>query len=452
VAVAISGGGSRAAVFSAAALFRLEQWGLLDAVDVVSSVSGGSFTAAYYAASCDEGEACVPTQAGATRPRWTPEDVYGHLESNYLGKWVRYWFYPWFALPGLFTYYDRSDIMAEVIDNTLFDRPLDLKRGLRFEDLNPRRPNLIVNATNYTGEFEDEGSVHFTFTREDFETRLKSDIRRYPLAKAIMASAAFPGAFHFVTLEDFRDDGETRYVHLFDAGTSDNLGLNSVEETLRRIGEKDPAIRTSPKLVLLIDAHAASKGKDPTDPDPRTLTDRLIDSNFLDAYNTLMYSLRGEQIETMRVLLGEKAAAPGEQERRAAAMRSGAADGRGPERGFGAGRPLSNGKLLHLSFDVLQGEPDTASEKLRRVVTGIPTSLKISPYHAACLKEVAAVVVDRQVCDLLRSPWYAAAASSLPLASELAESCKQPEPQEFACLSGPPPIQYHFPDYPLDKP
>ena len=48
IGVAISGGGSRASVFSAAVLFELQRYGLLQQVDVLSSVSGGSFTAAYY--------------------------------------------------------------------------------------------------------------------------------------------------------------------------------------------------------------------------------------------------------------------------------------------------------------------------------------------------------------------------------------------------------------------
>jgi len=54
IGVAISGGGSRASVFSAAVFFELQRYGLLQQVDVLSSVSGGSFTAAYYVLSCDD--------------------------------------------------------------------------------------------------------------------------------------------------------------------------------------------------------------------------------------------------------------------------------------------------------------------------------------------------------------------------------------------------------------
>ena len=56
VGVAISGGGNKSAVYSAEVLFELRRYGLADDIDVVSGVSGGSFTAAIYALSCDPAE------------------------------------------------------------------------------------------------------------------------------------------------------------------------------------------------------------------------------------------------------------------------------------------------------------------------------------------------------------------------------------------------------------
>ncbi|MDB5322985.1 MAG: uncharacterized protein JWN40_4616, partial [Phycisphaerales bacterium] len=53
VGLAISGGGSRSANFSAAVMFELQRLGLLEKVDAISSVSGGSMTAAYYCLSAD---------------------------------------------------------------------------------------------------------------------------------------------------------------------------------------------------------------------------------------------------------------------------------------------------------------------------------------------------------------------------------------------------------------
>src|SRR2546425_11108698 len=48
VGLSISGGGSRSSVFAAACMFQLQQLGLLQKVDYISTVSGGSLAAAYY--------------------------------------------------------------------------------------------------------------------------------------------------------------------------------------------------------------------------------------------------------------------------------------------------------------------------------------------------------------------------------------------------------------------
>jgi hypothetical protein len=61
IALSLSGGGSRAAVFSAAVMFELQKHGILQQVDVVSSASGGSVSAALYAVSCDDGQDCPVT-------------------------------------------------------------------------------------------------------------------------------------------------------------------------------------------------------------------------------------------------------------------------------------------------------------------------------------------------------------------------------------------------------
>src|SRR6185436_2664141 len=54
VGIGISGGGSRSANFAAACMFHLQRLGLLQRVDYISAVSGGSLTAAYYCVSTDD--------------------------------------------------------------------------------------------------------------------------------------------------------------------------------------------------------------------------------------------------------------------------------------------------------------------------------------------------------------------------------------------------------------
>ena len=56
IGLALSGGGYRAAAYHIGTLRALHRLGILDKVDVISSVSGGSITAAYYALNKDNYE------------------------------------------------------------------------------------------------------------------------------------------------------------------------------------------------------------------------------------------------------------------------------------------------------------------------------------------------------------------------------------------------------------
>src|SRR5881396_2985943 len=80
VGIAISGGGSRAANFSAAVLFELEELGLLQNVSAISSISGGSLTAAYYGLFSHDAE------------RWNRERVRTLLGKDFQTRWISRWF------------------------------------------------------------------------------------------------------------------------------------------------------------------------------------------------------------------------------------------------------------------------------------------------------------------------------------------------------------------------
>lgn len=56
IGIALSGGGYRAAAYHIGTLRALHRLGILDKVNVISSVSGGSITAAYYALNKDNYE------------------------------------------------------------------------------------------------------------------------------------------------------------------------------------------------------------------------------------------------------------------------------------------------------------------------------------------------------------------------------------------------------------
>jgi predicted acylesterase/phospholipase RssA len=255
VALSISGGGSRAAIFGAAVMFELERYGLLDDVDLLSCVSGGCLTAGYYALSCDDrndASTCPPTTNGAQRYAWRESELYPLLERRLLWHWFGNWFWPDNILKFWFTHFDRTDIMAETLSNNLYDRSLLDNNQFRFRDLNPARPNLAINATRVVADTA--GHYHFAFTPETFAAA-RSNLDQYPIANAVMASAAFPGAFNYVTLRDFRAGN---YIHLLDGGAYDNLGLNAIRIAMEARdnhgpGDKPPADR----IVILVDAYMA---------------------------------------------------------------------------------------------------------------------------------------------------------------------------------------------------
>ena len=139
IALALSGGGSRAAVFSAAVMFELQKQGILQQVDVLSSASGGSVSAALYAVSCDDGQACAPpVTPNLNRTVWKESIIYPLLQSNYIDRWrincwrpeniVRY-----------ATYFDRTDVMAETFAEGLFGGTREPEKSFLFRDLNPQK-------------------------------------------------------------------------------------------------------------------------------------------------------------------------------------------------------------------------------------------------------------------------------------------------------------------------
>ena len=251
--VAFSGGGTRAAAFSYGVLEELRRTlvggpqprRLLDDVDVITGVSGGSFTALSYAL---YGERLFTEY----EPSFLKRDVQGYL--------IKSLFNPikWFALAS--ATYGRSELAADFYDDVLFHKAT-------FRDIigKPDAPDVIVSATDIT-----TGS-RFTFQPRQFNV-ICSDLLDFPLSRAAAASSAVPVALSAVTLNNYalrcgppaaerlreitghgtaamagrarlqfeetsllEDPIERPYIHLVDGGVSDNLGLRGVIETLSEL-------------------------------------------------------------------------------------------------------------------------------------------------------------------------------------------------------------------------
>ncbi len=276
--LAFSGGGIRASALSYGVLEELAntQIGsrgsyhrLLDEVDLITSVSGGSFTAACYGLWGDR--------------------IFSDFESQFLKKHVQTALvlralYPVNCIRLVSTKFNSSDLAAEYYDRLLF-------KGATFEDLARRsgRPFIAINATDVAL------SSRFEFTQDQFDL-LGSDLAQFPIARAVAASAAFPVWLSPIVLKNYSAENSVtepewirsvlsdpasssrlrntalqsrsylefdrrRFIHLLDGGVSDNLGLRGSLD--RAIAHEGPtglspaaALKNAHRLaVIVVDAH-----------------------------------------------------------------------------------------------------------------------------------------------------------------------------------------------------
>lgn len=485
----LSGGGSRAAVWSTEAMLRLQTMfddaDLLAEVDVMSSVSGGSMAAAYYAATRDTelrdlalarslhrlatavpeapptlwagsgpaaplaglradpvsgritcpaplepsdrlalSQAALPSD-GLPRlealcaqaaipylPTWQPAQARRAMQRNYLARWFGNWFLPNHIVAYWLTPFDRADIMAKTLGDSLYDMPL-LGRELALGDLNPTRPYLIINATQASGQQSEDadedypfGSV-FTFTEQDFRDRLNSGLAPYSVARAVMASSAFPLVFANTTLRDFRSHSQPhceqmptaigrcsdeRYLHLFDGGNADNLGLRSVKRVLLQMAVEERLERYDAIVVVTLDAYTRPRGANPIDADPRGPIGMLVDLNVSDAVDSLLQANRARLLGEFHS--GQLAWNTGDcvTESRQLPRQLCSALARGGRESI----DLRNRMVFyHVGFaDVTAFEAqDFEPKEMKRQLDAIPTSFMIDTQAAGLLERAAAHVL-----------------------------------------------------------
>jgi NTE family protein len=243
VCLAFSGGGTRAAALAYGVMEELRKThikvagvekSLLDEVDVISSVSGGSFTAAYYGLFREKLFADF-------RTKFLDRNIEGALKAKLLNpiNLIRI-ASPWFG---------RIDLAAELYDQEVF-------AAATFARLEENgRPFVILNATNLGP------GRRFDFTQEYFDA-MGSRLDSYPVARAVAASSAFPFLLTPLSLKnyplapgyqdpwwyqgaeqpkdwftrrydaaknlDFYKEKQNAYVHLMDGGLTDNIGVRAL--------------------------------------------------------------------------------------------------------------------------------------------------------------------------------------------------------------------------------
>lgn len=232
VVVAFSGGGSRAAAFSYGLLEELHKTPihyhgrertLLDEVDVISSVSGGSFTAAYYALYHER-----------IFSDFVPRFLYDDVQDKVVGAILNPINWPRLASPN----FDRIDVAAEYYDKQVFEHRTyaDLVQA-------HQRPYLLLNASDVS-----LGS-RFEFTQEQFDF-LYSDLATVPVARAVAASSAFPVALSPMTMENYekgKDFVEAPWVHT--ALVSDQVSSRVKRRAADLVSYEDAAERPHIRLL-----------------------------------------------------------------------------------------------------------------------------------------------------------------------------------------------------------
>jgi NTE family protein len=315
IGLSFSGGGTRASAFAFGVLQELARTerpsrtgsrALIDQVSLVSGVSGGSVTAAYFALHGRDTLADF-------RKRFLIQDVEASLSTS-----VNVTNLMLMANGGV---NDRSGLPAW-LDKNLF-------RGATYADvLQPGRPQLWINASDIFNR------TTFIYNTVNFGA-LCSDLRRYPLSEAVAASAAVPLVFAPIVIENYadrcqftppdwaysadrpgapailrasaaaiqryREKADVKFVKLLDGGMTDNLGLSGL--LLELAAATKPYEPLTPKqvvnlkrfLFVVVDAGRPPGGdlaKSAESPEIMDLiqavSDTAVDANVRAAYDAFL--------------------------------------------------------------------------------------------------------------------------------------------------------------------
>lgn len=393
-ALSFSGGGTRAAALSYGVLEELHQTEimvdgkprrLIDEVDIITGVSGGSFTGLAYAL---YGE------------RLFTEYEERFLKRNVQGDLAKIFFNPfkWGKFIGGSA--GRSDVAADYYDKILFE-------GATFGDLlELPGPAVFATSTDIT-----TGS-RLAFYQNDFDL-ICSDLNSFRLARAAAASSAVPVVLSAITLsnyggtcgyeyplwvndvtkrlnspsgraiqrykamESFQNSQDRPFIHLVDGGVSDNIGVRGVLEALEQLAasaayQGQIGFGEIEKIVLIVvNAHAGSGRDWDKQEKPPGMFSQLLQSSSVPierySYETIeAMKDRAEIIAWRRELLVAQARLAGKTQEEAEAS-----------------VPKLSLEVVDVSFDAIKDPVE------RKTFMDLPTSFHLPDEDVDRLREVA---------------------------------------------------------------
>lgn len=245
IGLALSGGGYRAAAFHLGTLRKLNNLGILDKVDVLSTVSGGSIVGAYYALHKDnftqfENDFTFLLKKSVIERVLLSPTFIRIIVSTLIVLLIILYFlfftpFPWisfllligaifFVIKYQFQLFPVSKIIEKIYSDFFF-------KGAVLGQL-PDKLIMAINSSNLqTGRL-------FTFSKDRMgdSTYSNEEIRfhsfEFPISRAVMASSCVPFAFTPVSVsEEFYNKSEKdSFVKpmLIDGGIYDNQGIHKL--------------------------------------------------------------------------------------------------------------------------------------------------------------------------------------------------------------------------------
>lgn len=325
LALAFSGGGTRAAAFAYGAMQGLDRLPArnggtyFDRIIFISGVSGGSVAAAYFGL---KGRAALADFRERFLLRNAEEDLDTRVSLVNIAR-------------GISGGVNDSFRLAGWLDQNLYDHATlaDL-----FE---PGKPVVWINASDLYNR------TPFLFTPVTFQA-LCSDPRKYPVSQAVAASAAVPIAFVPIVvasysdacsaplppwvdrvleshtagaqvrafaraLKRYRDPQQIRFVKLADGGITDNFGLSGIVIAREATGQpyaplsRDKAVRLRHVVFIVVNAGTGPRGtwaqtvQGPSGGEMiGALTDTAIDSAVRSGFDAFRLSVKSWEDATRK--------------------------------------------------------------------------------------------------------------------------------------------------------